>query len=97
MPDENRSEQLPFSSRNEPPLQRKLLEFLLDHKGEWHTFDSLVETGEFGQDDKWAVLRAIKSLCIEDLVLVNQLEEMRAAPTALHFHWLMTEVERLDG
>ena len=30
MPDENRSERLPFSSRNEPPLQRAVLACLTE-------------------------------------------------------------------
>jgi hypothetical protein len=97
MPDENRSERLPFCSRNEPPLQRAVLLFLLSEKDEWHTFDSMVEKGGFTDHDKWALLRAIKSLHIEGLILVSRKEEMAASAASRHVHWLMTEVEPLDG
>jgi hypothetical protein len=97
MPDENRSEQLPFDSRNEPPLQRAVLLFFLGDQETWHTFESMVEKGGFEGHDKWALLRAIKSLHIEGMILVSRHEEMAASAGARHFHWLMTEVEPLDG
>lgn len=93
MPDENRSEQLPFDTHNEPPLQRAVLLFLLDQGAEWHSFESLVEKGGLGQHDKWAILRAIKSLHIAGLILVSREEAMAASSASRHVHWLMTEVE----
>jgi hypothetical protein len=97
MPDENRSKRLPFSTRNEPPLQRVLLLFLLGEGTEWHTFDSLVEKGGFGEHSKWALMRAIKSLHMSNLIVVSEWETMAASAIAHHFRWLMTEVEPLDG
>jgi hypothetical protein len=97
MPDENRSEHLPFDTQNEPPLQRALLLFLLGEGLEWHSFDSLVERGGFGEHDKWALLRAIKSLSMIGLIVVSEEETMAATAMAHHFQWLMTEVEPLDG
>lgn len=97
MPDENRSDRLPFCSRNEPPLQRAVLLFLLGEQDTWHSFDSMVEKGGFEDHGKWALLRAIKSLHIEGMILVSCKEEMAASAGARHFHWLMTEVEPLDG
>ena len=97
MPDENRSDALPFSSENEPQLQRAVLLFLLGEQDTWHTFDSMVEKGGFGDHGKWALLKAIKSLHIEGMILVSRHEEMAASAAARHFHWLMTEVEPLDG
>jgi hypothetical protein len=97
MPDENRSEQLPFDSRNEPPLQRAVLLFLLAEQDTWHTFDSLVEKGGFGEHDERALRSAVKSLRSQGLILLSRKEEMAASAGPRHFHWLMTEVEPLDG
>jgi hypothetical protein len=70
-----------------------VLLFLLGEGAEWHSFDSMVEKGGLGEHDKWALLRAIKSLHIEGLILVSRKEELAASAAARHVHWLMTEVE----
>ena len=97
MPDENRSERLRFDSREEPLLQRALLVYLLDHEAEWHTPDSLIASGELGDYDRPAIQRASGALRMEGLILVSRKEEMAPSSAARHFHWLMTEVEPLDG
>jgi len=92
MPDENRSDRLPFDSRKEPPLQRAVLLFLLSEGSKWHTFESMVEKGGFGEHDKRALLRAIKSLHIEGLILIGREEEIAASAASRHLYWLLTEV-----
>ncbi|HEX7279381.1 MAG TPA: hypothetical protein VF255_07135 [Solirubrobacterales bacterium] len=93
MPDRNRSEDLPFSGKNEPPLQRALLEFLLAEWPEYYSFRSLIEKGGFGDHDRRALLAAIKSLHIGCLIVFNQEGAMTASSMSHHIHWLMTEVE----
>lgn len=90
MPDENRSERLPSSTRNEPPLQRAVLLFLVEQHPAKHSFKSLVENG-LG-DDPEALLRAIKSLHIALLIDIDGEEQIRASFMAAHFHWLLNEV-----
>ncbi len=92
MPDENRSECLPFSNYNEPPLQRVLLEFLV---GEWpksFEFETLLEDKRFGRE-KWPLLRAVKSLHISELVFFQKDGKLIATEPARHSHWLWTEVK----
>lgn len=94
MPDENRKERMPFSTRNEPPLQWAVLLFLLDQHPTRVKHQDLMKAGfPFG----WGVLEAIKSLVIACLVDVDDEERMRPSPMAVHFHWLMTEVEAPDA
>lgn len=90
MPDENRSDRLPFDSRKEPPLQRAVLLFLVEQHPAKHSFKSLTESG-FGEDH-WALRRALKSLHIACLVDIDEEEQIAASFMAAHFHWLLTEV-----
>jgi hypothetical protein len=93
MPDENRSEQLPFSNYNEPPLQRALLEFLITEWPKSFAFDALLADERFGRDGKWPLLRAIKSLHIGKLIFFQKTGKLIATEPARHSHWLWTEVK----
>jgi hypothetical protein len=97
MPDENRSDETPFTTRNSPPLQRAVLLFLLSEQDTWHTFHAMVAKGRFEKENHWELMGAIKSLHVEGLVLVSRKEEMAPSTAARHCHWLMTEVEPVDG
>jgi hypothetical protein len=92
MPDENRSERLPFSNYNEPPLQRALLEFLIAEWPKSFEFDDLVADKRFGQE-RWPLLRAIKSLHIGKLIFLQEDGKLIATEPARHSHWLWTEVD----
>lgn len=97
MPDENRSDELPFSSENEPPLQRAVLDLLLDLYPEQVSFYRLVDHEQFRECDRRALLSAIKSLHIACLVNVDRKGLLVASSMAQHIHWLMTEVEPFNG
>lgn len=97
MPDENRSEALPFSSENEPQLQRAVLDLLLEVAPEQISFYRLTEYDQLRESDRNAVLSAVKSLHIACLVNVDEKGLVVASSMAQHVHWLMTEVEPLDG
>jgi hypothetical protein len=97
MPDENRSDALPFSSENEPRLQRAVLELLLDLWPERVSFYRLAEYEQFRKCDRRALLSAVKSLHIACLVLISEKGEMGASSMSQHVHWLMTEVEAPDA
>ena len=97
MPDENRSDALPFSERNEPQLQRAVLELLLGMLPERISFYRLVEYEHLRKCDRMALLSAARSLHIGLLVVVDGRGDLIACATAEHFHWLMTEVEPLNG
>lgn len=97
MPKANRSDVLPFSERNEPQLQRAVLELLLGILPERISFYRLVENEQLRKCDRMALLSAVKSLHIDLLVVVDGRGDLIASSTAEHFHWLMTEVEPLDG
>jgi hypothetical protein len=97
MPDEDRSESLPFSNHNEPPLQRALLEFLV---GEWpksFEFKALLADERFGRDGKEPLLRAVKSLHIGNLIFFQESGNLIATEPARHSRWLWTEVEAPDA
>jgi hypothetical protein len=92
MPDQDRSECLPFSNYNEPPLQRALLEFLVAEWPKSFEFDALLADKRFG-GEKWPLMRAIKSLHIGGLLLVQESGKLIATEPARHSHWLWTKVE----
>jgi hypothetical protein len=97
MPDENRSDALPFSSENEPPLQRAVLDLLLEIAPKQVSFYRLSEYEQFRDCDSKALLSAVKSLHIAGLVHVDAKGLLVASSMAKHVHWLLTEVEPLDG
>jgi hypothetical protein len=93
MPDRNRRERLPFSSRNDPPLQRALLELLLDAWPEPTSLETLAESERFRKYDRWSMLRSIKSLHIACLIDIDKEGAMVPSPMSQYVHWLLTEVE----
>ena len=97
MPDENRSDALPFSSENEPQLQRAVLDLLLEVAPEQVSFYRLTEYEQLQDHDHVALLSAVKSLHIAALVHVDAKGLLLASPMAQHVHWLLTEVEPLHG
>lgn len=96
MPNENRSECLPFSNYNEPPLQRALLEFLVAEWPKSYEFKTLLADERFGQE-KWPLLRAVKSLHIGNLVFLQDSGNLIATEPARHSRWLWTEVEPVNA
>jgi hypothetical protein len=97
MPDENRSEGAPFSTRNVPSLQRAVLLFLLDEQDTWSSFYAMLAKAGLEKQDERALRAAVTSLRAEGLILVSRTGQMAASASARHFHWLMTEVEPADG
>jgi hypothetical protein len=93
MPDENRSEWLPFSNHNEPLLQRALLEFLVSEWPRSFDFETLLADERFGRRGRWPLLRAVKSLHIGKLVFFQKSGRLIATEPARHSRWLWTEVE----
>jgi hypothetical protein len=93
MPDENRIERLPFSSRNVPPLQRALLELLLEQWPEPTSLETVAESERFRKYDRWAMLRSIKALHIACLIDIDEEGAMVPSPMSRQVHWLLTEVE----
>ncbi|HYQ79417.1 MAG TPA: hypothetical protein VEP91_09965 [Solirubrobacterales bacterium] len=97
MPDENRSDDHPLSEHNEPQLQRAVLELLLEVYPRRIRFVEIMLYKPFRERDYRAVIAAIKSLVIACLVSGDETGLLVAGPIARHYHWLMTEVEPLDG
>jgi|GEM_PF-3914227 len=97
MPDENRSDDRRLSEYNEPRLQRAVLDLLLDVAPEQISFYRLTEYEQLRESDRNALMSAVTSLHIACLVHVDGKGLLAASPMAKHVHWLMTEVEPLDG
>jgi hypothetical protein len=98
MPDENRSECLPYCHSNEPPLQRALLEFLAAQYAKPSAYADLLADERFGRDGKWPLMRALESLDICGLIVIGERgRRIAATRPAWHSHWLLTEVETPDA
>jgi hypothetical protein len=96
MPDENRSDERWLSERNEPQLQRAVLEVLLDLEPKQISIYQLADCEPLQGSDLQAVISAAVSLHLAALVNIDEAGRVEAGPMARHFHWLMTEVEPLN-
>jgi hypothetical protein len=97
MPDEDRSDYLPYASDNEPSLQRAILDLLLDVWPKRIKYFQLAEYEQFREVERRALMSAVKSLHIGCLVVIGDGGEMVASSMSQHLHWLMTEVEPFDA
>ena len=85
MPDENRSDERSLSERNEPQLQRAVLEVLLEVYPERLRFDQLMLREQFRDRDYRALVSAIKSLIIACLIHGDEIGTLAASPIAQHY------------